>query len=362
MTTMKISFPSFFVLFSLSLGVALGGENEGPIALEKGDYKAAVKEFSALAEKGDTKAMVQVGLFYYEGQGVNRDYTKAMDWFLKAFKGQNADAFVNLGVMHRDGQSVPANKKVAYCVFLTTHMCGLGSEATQSRANSCLRRIVEELPKDEIKDCLSNYTLQYITAYVEAKGVMQGIPEKYRPSKESPALKDLDWWMEGELDPIYGPPTEEEKKARKEREEQRQKDFEALGHTLITQIKVTHSDKNVYPSYELITSSGMSKSPISENKASETNHETIYEIRPNIYLDQQRYIALEEKDKKYVLIYEIKHPAKPEPKDWSEWLKPSFTLKDSMDTFFLCKGQKPKSQSTDIPPNAPLIRFKVTKE
>ena len=182
--------------------------------MQQGKAKEAIQIFESLAAKGDSKAMVQLGLYYYEGTGVEQDYPKAMDWWLQAFTNQNADAFTNLGVMHRDGHGVPKNKKIAYCVFLTTHMCSLGSQSTQLRSNSCLRRLIEELSKDDIKDCLSNYTLGYITAYLEAKGKMKGIPDKYKPSKENPALKDTGWWLDSELDAIFGPPTEEKRKAR----------------------------------------------------------------------------------------------------------------------------------------------------
>lgn len=188
--------------------------------MEQGKIKEALGIFESLAAKGDDKAMLQLGLYYYEGTLVKRDYSKAMDWWLKAFTKNNADAFVNLGVMHRDGNSVPKNKKIAYCVFLTTHMRGLGSESTQYRSNSCLRRIIKELSKDDIKDCLSNYTPEYITAYLEAKGQMNGIPDECKPSKDNPALKDTGWWLDSELDAIFGPPTEEEKKRREERDRQ----------------------------------------------------------------------------------------------------------------------------------------------
>jgi TPR repeat protein len=167
----------YILLLSLMLlGVPFAGlcaDKTGMDALklmQQGKTKEALSIFEDLATKGDDKSMVQLGIYYYEGTGVKQNYSKAMDWWLKAFAKQNADAFVNLGVMHRDGQGVPKNKKIAYCVFLTTHMTGLGSQSTQSRSNSCLRRLIAELSIEDVKDCLSNYTLAYITAYLEAKG------------------------------------------------------------------------------------------------------------------------------------------------------------------------------------------------
>ena len=346
----------------LTSGIVFAGVDEGLEALKNADYKTAMKEFSSLAEKGDTKAMTQVGLFYYEGKGVKQDYPKAMDWFLKAFSNQNADAFVNIGVMCRDGQGVKANKKMAYCIFLTTHMCSLGSESTQIRANSCLRRIMDELPKEEIKDCLSNYTLPYMTAYIEARGNLDGIPDKYKPSKEQPALKDLDWWLDGELDGIYGPPTEEEKKARKEKTEQRQKEYETLKHTLVIQLKSSGSLEKQYRSIDFITDGSMGSLSFSTNKTANTDNAIVFEADETISINHKRCISIEDKDRNYTLIYEIQHPDKPSPCDWSAWMKPAYSLKDSMETFTLCNGREPKNKIKNIPANAPEIRFKVIKK
>lgn len=357
---MKIAWILF--LATCFSGMVLAGLEEGRKALDDNDYQTAMKQFSDLADTGDPKAMVQVGLFYYEGKGVKKDYVKAMDWFLKAFDKQDADAFVNIGVMHRDGQGVPVNKKMAYCVFLTTHMCGLGSESTQARANSCLSRLMHELPKEDIKDCLSNYTLQFMTAYIEARGKMKGIPAKYKPSKEEPALRDLDWWMEGELDALFGEPTPEEKKVRNDRAEQRENEREALRHTLVTQIKFSESQVDQYRSCGVITDGGMGSAPFRSNMIVTVNGGEVYERRQTIGMDQWRYVALESTDQKATLIYDVKHPSKPSPCGWSEWMKPTCSLSDSMDVFSLCNGTKVRSKSTNIPTNAPQIRFKVVKE
>ncbi|HBC85413.1 MAG TPA: hypothetical protein DCZ94_00510 [Lentisphaeria bacterium] len=356
------------ILMMLFLSIApLKGAVEEPSGqdaaalMQQGKTKEAIAIFEKLAAKGDSKAMVEVGLCYYEGRGVKQDYPAAMDWFLKAFSSQNADAFVNLGVMHRDGQGVPENKKIAYCVFLTTHMCGLGSESTQARSNSCLRRLVEKLTKEEIKDCLSNYTVPYVMAYMEAKGKLEGIPDKYKPSKESPAIKDLDWWMDGELDGLYGPPTEEEKKLRKEKAEMREKEFNDLVHTLVFQVKFPGATAEQYKSYNIITDGSMGSSAIRANKLTKGENETVYEDSTSIFANQHRYITLESKEGKN-FVYEIKHPVKPSPTDWSKWQKPVYTLKTSMETFSLMSGRDPKSKINDIPVDSPEIRFKVVKE
>lgn len=352
------------LLITSVAAMASGAEKTGMDAvklMEQGKPEEAIQIFESLSAKGDTKAMVQLGLYYYEGTGVKKDYPKAMDWWLMAFTNQNADAFVNLGVMHRDGHGVPKNKKIAYCVFLTTHMCGLGSESTQYRSNSCLRRIMEELSKDDIKDCLSNYTLGYVTAYLEAEGQMKGIPDKYKPSEDNPVLKDTGWWLDGELDAIYGAPSEEEKKRREERDKQREQEIAALQHTLVFQIKFSENSARQFRSYDFITDEGMGSGPISEKQLQKQGDDLVYEKNANIYANRHRYVTIEN-DKDETLVFKINHPVNPSPSDWSEWQKADFILTDEMEKFTLLDGGVQKSKKPNVPVNMPTLRFRIIKK
>ena len=186
------------VLLGLSAFSVDAGVEEGVAAMNRGDYTAAYMEFLPLAEGGDDVSMITIGTFYYMGQGFQKDYGKAMEWYLKAFEKGNGDAFSNIGVMYRDGSGVTKNKKMAYCLFLITHMRGLGTDDTQIRAGSCLNRLVPTMTKEELVE-IFNYTEEYIVAYVKSKGTLKGVPEKYAPSKERVKLKDKDWWLPGEL-------------------------------------------------------------------------------------------------------------------------------------------------------------------
>jgi len=207
-------------------------ERQAQQLMDEGKTKEGIHLFERLATEGDDRSMVQLGAYYFEGKVIPQDYVKAMDWWLKALTKNNADAFVNLGVMHRYGKGAPANKKIAYCIFLTTYMNGLGNESTQQRAGENLRRMIRRISKKDIKDCLSNYTLPYLQAYLEAKGDMNGIPEKYQPSDKTPALKDLDWWLDGELNAIFGSPGEEEEKTCAEKQQQDADECAAIEHPI----------------------------------------------------------------------------------------------------------------------------------
>ena len=58
------------------------------------------------AEQGYAKAQFNLGLMYYNGQGVRQDYTQAVQWYRKAAEQGDAEAQYNLGVMYYDGQGV----------------------------------------------------------------------------------------------------------------------------------------------------------------------------------------------------------------------------------------------------------------
>jgi TPR repeat protein len=53
---------------------AHAGVKEALAAKDRGDYETARKEFQALANKGEAKAMIELSLMYHTGDGVKQDY------------------------------------------------------------------------------------------------------------------------------------------------------------------------------------------------------------------------------------------------------------------------------------------------
>src|SRR3990172_1979728 len=72
-------------LFTLTAPTADFGSAMG--LYQKGDYPAAVKEFTVLAGQGDTDAQFILGDMYAQGQGVAQDYVQAYKWY--AIASQN---------------------------------------------------------------------------------------------------------------------------------------------------------------------------------------------------------------------------------------------------------------------------------
>jgi hypothetical protein len=193
---MKTSLTVFLTMFCL-ISSALAGVKEALDAQERGDYETARKEFTALAEKGDAKAMVDLGVMYHTGEGVKQDYAKAMDWYLKAYAKRNGDALNNIAVMYRDGLGVSTNSKVAYNLLLAVHMEGMGSEATQIRAGRSLSRLAASLPKKDIEEALS-YTWEYVDQIVKSRGKNVSVGKDVLPAKNRPRIRDNNWWLDSE--------------------------------------------------------------------------------------------------------------------------------------------------------------------
>lgn len=169
---------------------AYGGVKEALAAKESGDYETARKEFQALADKGEDKAMIELGLMYHTGEGVRQDYGKAMDWYLKAFAKGNGDAYSNIGVMYRDGLGCETNRPIAYALFYITHMRGLGSESTQYRAGRNLDKTAALMKPDAIEETLK-MTEKYVLTFVEKRGKLDEKDKALKFSKEHATLKKL---------------------------------------------------------------------------------------------------------------------------------------------------------------------------
>ena len=65
---------------------------EANTALSKKDYSGAFSKFSVLAQHGNATAQFNLGAFFLNGQGVQRDEKQAFDWFAKSAAQGNARA------------------------------------------------------------------------------------------------------------------------------------------------------------------------------------------------------------------------------------------------------------------------------
>src|SRR5581483_3220253 len=90
------------------IGAACAGPIEdGEAAYDRGDYAAALKIWTPLAERADPRAENWRGVLYHDGYGVTQDDRTAAAWYRRAAEHGYAAAQFNLAAEYVIGQGVP---------------------------------------------------------------------------------------------------------------------------------------------------------------------------------------------------------------------------------------------------------------
>ena len=82
-----------------------------------GDYHAAAKLLKPRADEGDPEAQFNLGLYYFQGLGGDRNYAEAAKLFRGAAEQGHIMAANNLGAMNMDGRGIPRNLPEAWFWF-----------------------------------------------------------------------------------------------------------------------------------------------------------------------------------------------------------------------------------------------------
>ena len=86
-------------------------------ALERKHYATALRSWRDLANKGDARAMNNVGLMYERGLGVTQSYVEAMNSYRRAADAGLPEAQYNLGTLYHNGYGVEVNNSQAVFWF-----------------------------------------------------------------------------------------------------------------------------------------------------------------------------------------------------------------------------------------------------
>ncbi len=62
-------------------------------AKQAGNYDEAIKYFMQMVEQGNTDGMAAMGMLYENGEGVEQDLDKAMEWYQKVIDADDADGW-----------------------------------------------------------------------------------------------------------------------------------------------------------------------------------------------------------------------------------------------------------------------------
>ena len=112
------------IIRTVTLGLMLagscqvsGGWDEAVAAERTGDYATAFREYQQLADSGEIEALHNLGVMYYNGYGVHRDYEKAMKCFLTAAEQGIAGSQNNVGYLYAHGHGVRQDYVMAHMWF-----------------------------------------------------------------------------------------------------------------------------------------------------------------------------------------------------------------------------------------------------
>ncbi len=86
-------------------------------AFDGGDFPKSYRLAKDAAIAGDPKAMNLLGVHYYLGVGVSRDFAAARRWFESAARNNNADAQCNLAMLYLRGLGGAQDFMWAYAWF-----------------------------------------------------------------------------------------------------------------------------------------------------------------------------------------------------------------------------------------------------
>jgi TPR repeat protein len=134
-----------FMLFWMTLLVSspiLADYQTGLDAYHHGDYETALKEWRPLAEQGNAKAQVSLGIMYSQGQGVPQDYVQSAKWVRLAAEQGDASAQFNLGRMYFEGLGVPHDFVLA--LMWTNLAAAQGNEAAIEVRNVLRERLGDD--------------------------------------------------------------------------------------------------------------------------------------------------------------------------------------------------------------------------
>jgi TPR repeat protein len=95
-----------------------------------GNFQAAMQQYRKAAEQGSALAQTDLGNLHFQGQGVPKDYLRAITLWRKAADQGAAEAQYNLGYMYRHGLGLPQDYQQAFDWFQKSADQGWGQAET----------------------------------------------------------------------------------------------------------------------------------------------------------------------------------------------------------------------------------------
>ena len=81
---LRSGFLASVILLAVAVPAHAGPLEDGLAAYDRGNYATALRHWQPLAEQGHVGAQNNLGIMYYNGEGVRQDNTEAAKWYRKA--------------------------------------------------------------------------------------------------------------------------------------------------------------------------------------------------------------------------------------------------------------------------------------
>lgn len=109
------------------------GDSEAMIGLAFADPAKQVFWYTKSAERGNVRAMEELGDIYRHGVFAPQNYTEALTWYGRAAEAGDAFSLFALGEMYRNGEGISVNKIEAYKWFSVACAESKGSRGCDER-------------------------------------------------------------------------------------------------------------------------------------------------------------------------------------------------------------------------------------
>lgn len=104
--------------------VADSGTEEGITAFEAGNFNKAYEELKPAAHEGNAEAQHRLGMLYFNGLHVEKNYEMARQWLYKAHANGHAGATSSLGLLYENGEGVESDPKRAFRLYKKSAKAG----------------------------------------------------------------------------------------------------------------------------------------------------------------------------------------------------------------------------------------------
>jgi len=109
------------------------------------DDERAFLLYSDVAKNGNSLAMYNLAVLYFEGRGTPQNLSLALEWFERAGEAGLIAALVNLGNMHRDGIGTERNLEKACAIYKR------GADVQNETCKALLEQALQSLKQEKDK-------------------------------------------------------------------------------------------------------------------------------------------------------------------------------------------------------------------